>query len=72
MRIFFSNPGVDRNVQILNHCLDDIEVFISKLQKASQEFFKKLTKNSPFLGGQPKRFPSTVNLLTYVWYDEIY
>lgn len=27
---------VDRNVQILNHCLDDIEVFISRLQKASQ------------------------------------
>ena len=27
---------VDRNVQILNHCLDDIEVFMTRLQKASQ------------------------------------
>lgn len=39
-----TNP-VDLEVQILNHCFDDIELFVSRLQYSSENF-KELEKNT--------------------------
>ncbi|XP_076471438.1 epidermal growth factor receptor kinase substrate 8-like protein 1 isoform X2 [Babylonia areolata] len=51
---FGNNELLERDVQLLNHCFDDVEKFVARLQQAA-EAFKELERRKRERGGKGKK-----------------
>ncbi|KAL8574358.1 hypothetical protein ACOMHN_057350 [Nucella lapillus] len=57
-----SNELLERDVQLLNHCFDDIEKFVARLQQAA-EAYKELERRKRERGGKGKKNASGDGML---------